>query len=200
MRMAAIMSSIAVGARNQPIDAIDSGSDGDKHGDDDSHYAPQTARDEKRQAYEEHPAHHPHHRRRRGHPVVPRVQVLAVILRVAGPVITKVRAHAAGVPERQVCTRLGDALLYLTDPKVAARTRQHWDWLAHVPDTYPVGVSLRPTGDITLDTKGIAARRETRTPAHPRIQVDRAVWQVCDRQAWNAIGDALFEAQTYLEL
>jgi hypothetical protein len=142
--------------------------------------------------------------------------VLAIILRVAGPVITEVRAHALGFPERQICARLGDALLYLTDPQVAARIRQHWDaaqylagrlpervsqtWLAHVPGTYPVAVSLRPVGEIVLDTKWIGGRRETRTPAHLRIQVDRSVFQVCDRQAWNAIGDALFTAQTYLEL
>lgn len=141
--------------------------------------------------------------------------VLAVILRVAGPVITDVRPHALGTPQRQVTVRLGDALLYLTDPQVAARIRQHWDaavylatrlpeqvsptWLGHVPDTYPLGVTLQPTADMRLQTRWITARPATSTPAHLRILVDRLVWQVCDVQAWRTIGNALLAAQTHLE-
>lgn len=43
--------------------------------------------------------------------------VLAVIMRVAGPVITEVRSHALGTPQAQVNVRIGDALIYLTDPR-----------------------------------------------------------------------------------
>jgi hypothetical protein len=141
--------------------------------------------------------------------------VLAVIVRVAGPVITEVRPHAVGYPERQVSVRLGDVLLYLTEPKTIARLRQRWDgaqylatrlpeqvsqtWLAHEPDRYPLGVSLQLTGEVKVEAQWIAGRRETRTPSHLRIRADRVVWQVCDRVAWRAIGDALFEAQRYMQ-
>ncbi len=142
--------------------------------------------------------------------------VLAVLMRVAGPVPTEVHAYAPGHPEQQVSARIGDAVVYLTDPAVAARVRQHWDaaqylvahrlpervsqtWLAPRLDKYPVGVALRLTGDVELYTQPIAGRPSTRTPAHLRIQIDQLVWQVCDQQAWRRIGDAWFAAQQYLD-
>jgi hypothetical protein len=90
--------------------------------------------------------------------------VLAVIVRVAGPVITEVRAHAIGYPEGHVCIRLGDVLLYLADPVAVALLRQRWDssqylatrlpdqvsqtWLAHDQDHYPLGISAQLTGEV----------------------------------------------------
>ena len=140
--------------------------------------------------------------------------VLAVVMRVAGPVPTEVHPYALGQPEQQVTARLGDALVYLTDSAVAARIRQHWDaaqylaahrlparvsqtWLAPQPGKYPLGVVLRLTGDIDLHTQWIAGRPRTRTPAHLR-QIDQLIWQVCDQQSWRRIGDTWFDAQRYL--
>jgi len=40
---------------------------------------------------------------------------------------TQVRPRAFGLPERQVTVHIDDALIYLTDPTVAARIRQDWD-------------------------------------------------------------------------
>lgn len=50
--------------------------------------------------------------------------VLAVVMRVAGPVPTEVHPHAIGHPEQQVTARLGDAVVYLAKPAVAGRIRQ----------------------------------------------------------------------------
>ena len=142
--------------------------------------------------------------------------VLAVVMRVAGPVITEVRSHALGTPERQVIARIGDALVYLTDSKAAAHVRQRWDaaqylvvqrlpervsqtWLAPTPGAYPVGVTVQFTGEVTVSTQPMGAHRETGTPPHLRMRVDRLVWQVCDQQSWRAIGDAWFAAQRYLD-
>jgi hypothetical protein len=142
--------------------------------------------------------------------------VIAVILRVAGPVMTEVRPYAIGTPERQVTARIGDALVYLTDRRLAGRIRQQWDasqylatkrlpervsqtWLAHTVDTYPVGVTVQLTGQVRVTARYLPAHRETQTPPHLRMQVDRLVWQVCDLQAWRAIGDAWFEAQRHLD-
>jgi hypothetical protein len=141
--------------------------------------------------------------------------VLAVLMRVAGPVPTEVHPHALGHPEQQVSARIGDAVVYLTEPVVAARIRQQWDaaqylathrlpervsqtWLAPRPGTYPVGVAVRLTGQVEVHTRWIAGRASTRTPAHLRIQIEQLVWQVCDQQAWRRIGDAWFQAQQYL--
>jgi hypothetical protein len=143
--------------------------------------------------------------------------VLVVIMRVAGPVITDVRPHALGTPEQQVIVRIGDALIYLTDPQLTARIRQQWDaaqylvsqrlpervsqtWLVPEPGTYPVGVSVQLTGEAKVTTQSVAAHLPSRTPAHLRMSVDRRlVWQVCDRQSWRAIGEAWFAAQRYLQ-
>lgn len=141
--------------------------------------------------------------------------VLAVLMRVAGPVPTAVHPHALGYPEQQVSARIGDAVVYLTEPAVAALIRQQWDaaqylvthrlpervsqtWLGPRPGTYPVGVALRLTGQVEVHTQWITGRLRTRTPAHVRIQIDQLVWQVCDQQAWRRIGDAWFAAQQYL--
>lgn len=89
--------------------------------------------------------------------------VLAVVMRVAGPVPTEVYPHAIGHPEQQVTARIGDAVVYLTEPALAGRIRQQWDaaqylaatrlpervsqtWLAPQPGTYPLGVALRLAG------------------------------------------------------
>ena len=141
--------------------------------------------------------------------------VLAVLMRVAGPVPIAVHPHALGYPEQQVSARIGDAVVYLTEPGVAARIRQQWDaaqylaarrlpervsqtWLGPRPGTYPVSIALRLTGLVEVRTQWIAGRPRTRTPAHLRIQIDQLVWQVCDQQAWRRIGDAWFAAQQYL--
>jgi hypothetical protein len=141
--------------------------------------------------------------------------VLCVVMRVAGPVPTEVHPHALGHPERQVTARIGDALVYLTEPAVAARIRQQWDathylaaarlpervsqtWLGPTPGTYPLGVALRLTGPIEVTTHWITGRRATNTPAHVRVRVDRLVWQVCDQQSWRRIADAWFTTQRYL--
>ncbi len=47
--------------------------------------------------------------------------VLAVVMRVAGPVPTQVHPHAIGHPEQQVSARIGDAVVYLTELAVAGR-------------------------------------------------------------------------------
>jgi hypothetical protein len=141
--------------------------------------------------------------------------VLTVVMRVAGPVPTHVHPYAIGEPEQQVTTRIGDAIVYLTEPAMAGRIRQQWDaaqylaatrlpeqvsqtWLAPQPGTYPVGVALRLTGAIEVATQWNQGHRNTRTPPHLRVRVDRLIWQICDRQAWQRIGQAWFDAQQHL--
>lgn len=142
--------------------------------------------------------------------------VLAVVMRVAGPVPTEVHPYAIGYPEQQVTARIGDAVLYLTEPAVAGYVRQQWDatqylaacrlpervsqtWLAPRPGTYPIGVTLRLTHHVEVTTQWATGRSSTRTPAHLRIQVGQLVWQVCDRESWRRIGDAWFDVQRYLD-
>jgi hypothetical protein len=60
-------------------------------------------------------------------PAVLTSTVLAVVMRVAGPVVTGVLPHGLGTPERQVSVRIGDVIVHLTDPRVAAVIRQRWD-------------------------------------------------------------------------
>ena len=138
--------------------------------------------------------------------------VLAPIVRVAGPVITGVTAHAVGHPEQRICVRLGDVLLDLADPDAVASLRQKWDatrylavqrlpervsqtWLGHDPKRYPLAATVQLAADVRLYSRWTTGRQTTRTPDHLRVQVDRVIFQVCDLQAWTAISDALFEAQ-----
>jgi len=126
--------------------------------------------------------------------------VVAVVLRVAGPVITEVRTHGIGTPDAQVCVRIGDALLYLTEPRLVARIRQQWDasqylatqrlpkqvpqaWLESDTDVSPVGVTLQLTGPVKVAPRYQPPHRGTRTPPHLRMCIDRLVWQVCDLTA-----------------
>ena len=57
---------------------------------------------------------------------------------------------------------------------------------------------VRDAGRVVQFQVRAGAHRETGTPPHLRIRVDRLVWQVCDQQSWRAIGDAWFAAQRYL--
>jgi hypothetical protein len=141
--------------------------------------------------------------------------VLTVVMRVAGPVHTEVHPYAIGEPEQQVTARIGDAVVYLTEPAVAGRIRQQWDaaqylaatrlpervsqtWLAPQPGTYPVSVALRLTGAVEVATQWIQGHCDIRTPPHLRVRLDRLIWQICDRQAWQRIGQAWFDAQQHL--
>lgn len=75
--------------------------------------------------------------------------VVAVVMRVAGPVATQVRPYALGQPEQQVTARIGDVVVYLTEPAVAGRIRQQWDaWHYLISQRLPERVSqtwLSPT-------------------------------------------------------
>jgi len=136
--------------------------------------------------------------------------VLAVVLRVAGPVETGVTGHALGHPERQVSVRIGDAVIHLRDPKTAAMLRQRWDaglgaalrlrervsqtWLAPRPGTYPVAVGVQLTDQVRVTHRFVSADPARRQPAHLEAQVDQLTFQVCDLTAWRAIGDAWLSA------
>ena len=140
--------------------------------------------------------------------------VLAVVMRVAGPVETGVRAHALGYPERQVSVRIGDVVVHLRDPRTAARIRERWDaglgmalrlrervsqtWLAPRPGTYPAAVSVQLTDAVRISNRFVPAEPERRDPAHLEVRLDQLVWQVCDLTAWRAIGDAWLGAQQQL--
>ncbi|MGH3673140.1 MAG: hypothetical protein ACRDSH_21360 [Pseudonocardiaceae bacterium] len=89
-----------------------------------------------------------------------------------------------------------DAAHYLVTQRLPERVSQ--TWLAPTPGTYPLGVALRLTGPIEVATQWVEGRRETRTPPHWRVRVDRLVWQVCDQRSWQCIGQAWFDAARYL--
>jgi hypothetical protein len=140
--------------------------------------------------------------------------VLAVVLRVAGPVQTAVIAHGLGHPERQVSVRIGDAVIHLRDPKVAALLRQRWDgtlgsalrlrervsqtWLRPRPGTYPAAVSVQLTDQTQVFHRFAPADPDRRRPAYLEIRVDQLLWQICDQLAWRSIGDAWLTAHQQL--
>lgn len=141
--------------------------------------------------------------------------VLAVVMRVAGPVTTGVLPYGLGTPERQVSVRIGDVVVHLAAAKVAARVRQQWDagvgmalqlrrrvsqtWLHPRPGTYPAAVSVQLTEHVKVSTVFVPGNLEKRRPEHVRVQVDQLVWEVCDIEAWRIIGDAWLTAQQHLE-
>jgi hypothetical protein len=141
--------------------------------------------------------------------------VLTATLRIAGPVHTHVTARFAGQDERLVVARIGDALLYITDPGIAQRIRVHWDalqplvlrrlpeqvsqtWLAPPPGTYPMTVSQRLSACSEVSSHWAAAHLPSRTPTHLQVRTDRLVWQVVDQQAWRSVGDAWLAIERHL--
>lgn len=118
--------------------------------------------------------------------------VLAVVLRVAGPVETGVVGHGLGHPERQASVRIGDAVIHLRDPKTAALVRQRWDaglgaalrlrervsqtWLAPRPGTYPAAVSVQLTDQVRVTHRFVPADPDRRQPAHLEARVDQLTW------------------------
>ena len=119
-------------------------------------------------------------------------------------------------PEQQVTARIGDVIVYLTDITVAGRIRQQWDaaqylaatrlpervsqtWLApqtgHLPARHRAAADRPGRGRHPVDPR---PPRNTDTPPYLRVRVDRLVWQVCDRQSWQRIGQAWFDAQQHL--
>jgi len=116
--------------------------------------------------------------------------VIAVLLRVAGPVEIGISAHALGTRERQVSLRIGDVLVYLADPEVAGRVRQRWDaalgaalrlprrasqtWLGPRPGTYPTAISAQLTDQVQV---AASSSRPIWNGANP------ATW----RSAWTTL-------------
>lgn len=141
--------------------------------------------------------------------------VLAVVMRVAGPVTTGVLPYGSGTPEQQVSVRIGDAVVLLRDRRTAARVRQQWDagvgmalrlrrqvsqtWLRPRPGTYPVAVSVQLTERVRVSSVFVTGDAQKRCPDHLRVQVDQLVWEVCDIEAWRAIGDAWLAAYQCLD-
>lgn len=140
--------------------------------------------------------------------------VVAVVLRVAGPVHTGVIAHGLGHPERQASVRIGDAVIHLRDARVAWRVSQRWDaalgsamrlrervsqtWLKPRPGTYPVAVSVQLTEQVKVEHRFVTGDLHRREPAYLEVRVDQLVWQVCDLLAWRTIGDAWLTAHQQL--
>lgn len=157
--------------------------------------------------------------RKNGRPTVlppppQRSAVLTVTMRVAGEVATSVRPDGLETLTPQVGLRLGEALVYVTEPEVAARLRREWDILHRLaqglpeqardhtvpptPGSYPVGVVVRLTGTAAVGGQVLPADRYGRAPAHLRVRLDRLVLEVCDQEAYRRIGRALFSAEQYL--
>jgi hypothetical protein len=140
--------------------------------------------------------------------------VMAVVLRVAGLVETGIVAHGLGHPERQASVRIGDVVIYLRDPAVAALVRQRWDaslgsamrlrervsqtWLRPSPGTYPAAVSIQLTDQCEVFHRFMPADLDRRRPAYLEIRVDQLHWQICDQLAWRTIGDAWLAAHQHL--
>jgi hypothetical protein len=115
--------------------------------------------------------------------------VMAVVLRVAGPVETGVIAHGLGHPERQASVRIGDAVIHLRVPNVAALVRQRWDgalgsalrlrervsqtWLRPRPDTYPAAVSVQLTDQTEVFHRFMPADPTRRQPPAQPAQLPR---------------------------
>ncbi len=140
--------------------------------------------------------------------------VLGVTLRVAGAVTTEVHPFAIGTAEQQVTARLGDVLIYVSDPGIADRVRALFDgailtahklpsrvsqtWLHPKPGTYPLTVAARLTDPVELASAYVPADRASRRPAHVRVRINELCWEICDRDSWRALADAWFAIHQHL--
>jgi hypothetical protein len=140
--------------------------------------------------------------------------VVSAVVRLAGPVSTGITAQFVGMPEQLLVVRVGNVLLYLTDPAIARRIHTFWDaqqhlvrrlparasqtWLGPRPGSYPLAVAMQPTQPVPLSARWIRAQPSHHLPAHLQIRIDQLVWQVCDTAAWASVGDAWFDAQRQL--
>lgn len=79
------------------------------------------------------------------------------------------------------------------------RRRVSQTWLHPRPGTYPAAVSLQLTEHVKVSTVFVPGNVQKRWPDQLRVQVDQLVWEVCDIEAWRAIGNAWLAVQQHLE-
>jgi hypothetical protein len=140
--------------------------------------------------------------------------VMSVVLRAGGRIHTEVKGIGRGTLLPQVNIRLGDLLLFITDVEAMRRVRQQWDaqqfyaqrlpeeapaeWVQATPGTYPATAALRLTSTTGVAGQWVPGSVQLRTPPHVRMVLDRCVWQVVDRTAWNRISDALHDGERHM--
>jgi hypothetical protein len=126
-------------------------------------------------------------------------------VRVVGRVACRVGATDVGTVERAVVLRIGDIVFHVGD--LHTLTALHYTWaiaeehmsalpyrdeFAHLgatPGLYRVGALFDLQGHVTSAVAFVRAHGET--PAHVRVQFGPIVWQVCDREAWETVTDAV---------
>jgi hypothetical protein len=132
--------------------------------------------------------------------------ITAATIRVVGQVPTDICVSHLGTTEQEASLRIGELLIYLSDPHIAHQVAELWAQAKASTSALPnvigarranlparvglVGVIVRLGGDPQCGTTWIPGQPESVHPAHVRVEVGPIKWEVCDRAAWHSIGRA----------
>jgi hypothetical protein len=126
-------------------------------------------------------------------------------VRAVGRVACRVGATNVGTAEIAVVLRIGDVVMHVSDERALSALLYTWaiaeehmhvlpyrDEFAHLgatPGLYRVGALFDLQGHVTSAVAVVPEHGQT--PKHVRVQFGPIIWQVCDREAWETVTDAV---------
>lgn len=131
--------------------------------------------------------------------------VVSMVLRVAGPVPTRVDLRNAGTPERQLGISLGAVLVFLRSHYTARTIEQAWSQAAPLAVSLPPVLVGRRRGVLAQDGPWSAtaivrlggapkvrayvmeARAGSEAPAVLRIEVGPMTWEIYDAASYTSL-------------
>ncbi|MBC3190981.1 hypothetical protein H7X46_07890 [Pseudonocardia sp. C8] len=132
------------------------------------------------------------------------VEVLGMVVRVAGPVACRVDMRFAGTPQRQLGLSMGPVLIYLQSQYTAARVARQWRSAAPLVASLPTVLAGRRRGVMTAGGPWSTAtmirlggaptvsgglvepRPGSEAAVVLRMRVGPLVWELCDAAAYTA--------------
>ncbi|MGI8817446.1 MAG: hypothetical protein ACR2G2_19770 [Pseudonocardia sp.] len=132
--------------------------------------------------------------------------ITTATVRVAGQIPVDITINHLGAPEQEASMRLGELLVYVREPAIAAMVATLWRQSQPISAALPyvagtsrlhlpariglVGVVARLGGWPPCAVSWVPGRPGVAQPPHVRVEVGPIRWEICDQAAWHTIGRA----------